>query len=114
MILLRLSDAPARMLLRAGVLLCGAATAFAQTQTTSSSSTPGQAIPGTLGVSPFSGSVPAKLIPGVLPLSLGDAIDRRLKQNLGLLLSSADSRSARCQPSEQLTTLLPHINASPY
>lgn len=36
--------------------------------------------------SPFSGSVPAKLVPGVLPISLQDAIDRGLKQNLGLLL----------------------------
>src|SRR5258706_9359260 len=114
MILLRLSHAPARMLLLAGVLLYGAATAFAQTQTTSSSSTPGQAIPGTLGVSSFSGSVPAKLIPGVLPLSLEDAIDRRLKQNLGLVLSSADLRSARGQRWEQLSELLPHVNAAPY
>jgi outer membrane protein TolC len=102
------------MLLLAGVLLYGAAIAFAQTQTTSSSSTPGQAIPGTLGVSPFSGSVPAKLIPGVLPLSLEDAIDRGLKQNLGLLLSSADIRSARGQRWEQLSALLPHVNAAPY
>jgi hypothetical protein len=45
-------------------------------------------------VSPFSGSVPAKVVPGVLPLSLEDAIDRGLKQNLGLLLSNADVRPA--------------------
>ena len=63
-----------------------AAASLAQTEATQSSS-PGQAIPGTLGVSPFSGSVPAKLVPGVMPLSLQDAIDRGLKQNLGLLLS---------------------------
>jgi len=58
--------------------------------------------------------VPAKLVPGVLPLSLRDAIDRGLKQNLGLLLSSADIRSARGQRWEQLSALLPHITAAPY
>src|SRR5208283_469075 len=77
-------------------------------------STPGEAIPGTLGVSPFSGSAPAKLVPGVLPLSLQEAIDRGLKQNLGALLSSADIRSARGQRWEQLSALLPHATLAPY
>ena len=111
---MRLSYAPGRTLLLAGVLLYGAATSVAQTGTTPSSSTPGQAIPGTLGVSPFAGSVPAKLVPGVLPLSLQDAIDRGLKQNLGLLLSNADIRLARGQRWEQLSALLPHVTAAPY
>ena len=65
-------------------------------------------------MSPFAGSVPAKLVPGVLPLSLQDAIDRGLKQNLGLLLSNADIRSARGQRWEQLSALLPHVTAAPY
>jgi len=65
-------------------------------------------------VSPFAGSVPAKLVPGVMPLSLRDAIDRGLKQNLGLLLSNTDIRSARGQRWEQLSTLLPHVTAAPY
>ena len=86
-----------RTLLLAAVFLCGTGTSLAQTERTSSSSTPGQAIPGTVGVSPFAGSVPAKLVPGVIPLSLQDAIDRGLKQNLGLLLSNADIRSASGQ-----------------
>ena len=43
-----------------------------------------------------------------------DAIDRGLKQNLGLLLSSADIRSARGQRWEQLSALLPHVTAAPY
>jgi outer membrane protein TolC len=103
-----------RAFLLAGVLLYGAAaTSFAQTQTPGPS-TPGEAIPGTLGVSPFAGSVPAKLVPGVMPLSLRDAIDRGLKQNLGLLLSNADIRSARGQRWEQLSALLPHVTAAPY
>jgi outer membrane protein TolC len=111
---LRLSCGPARVCLLSGVLLYGAASCFAQTETTPSSSTPGQAIPGTQGVSGFAGSVPAKPVPGVLPISLQDAINRGLKQNLGLLLSSADIRSARGQRWEQLSALLPHVTAAPY
>jgi outer membrane protein TolC len=111
---LRLTFGPSRACLLAGVLSYGAATPFAQAQTTPGPSTPGEAIPGTLGVSPFSGSVPAKLVPGVVPLSLRDAIDRGLKQNLGALLSNADIRSARGQRWEQLSALLPHITAAPY
>jgi len=49
-----------------------------------------------------------------MPLSLRDAIDRGLKQNLGALLSSADIRSARGQRWEQLSALLPHVTAAPY
>lgn len=96
-------------------LLC-VASASAQSQDSSSTEpppSPGQPIPGTGGVSPFSGSVPAKLVPGVLPISLQDAIDRGLRQNLGALLSSADIRSARGQRWEQLSALLPHVVASP-
>jgi outer membrane protein TolC len=64
-------------------------------------------------VSPFAGSVPEKLVPGVIPLSLQDAIDRGLKQNLGLLLAHADVRSAQGQRWEQLSALLPHVTAAP-
>jgi outer membrane protein TolC len=45
---------------------------------------------------------------------LQDAIDRGLKQNLGLLLSSADIANARGQRLQQLSALLPHINLAPY
>ena len=58
--------------------------------------------------------MPAKAVPGVIQISLQDAIDRGLKQNLGLLLSNADIRSARGQRWEQLSALLPHVNAAPY
>ena len=100
--------------LLSGVLICGAAMSLAQTESTPGSSSPGQAIPHTGGVSPFAGSVPAKLAPGVIPLSLQDAINRGLKQNLGLLLSHADIGSARGQRWEQLSALLPHVTAAPY
>src|SRR5271170_6215612 len=111
---LRLSYEGCRVFLWAGVLVCGAATSLAQTETIPGPSTPGQAIPGTTGVSPFAASVPAKLVPGVLSLSFQDAIDRGLKQNLGLLLSHAEVRSARGQRWEQLSALLPHVTGDPY
>jgi len=110
---LRPNCEPWRKFLLGGCLLCGSATTLAQTPTTPAS-TPGQAIPGTLGISPFAGSTPANLAPGVLPLSLQEAIDRGLKQNLGLLLSDANIRSARGQRWEQLSALLPHVAATPY
>ncbi len=65
-------------------------------------------------MSPFAGSVPVKLVPGVLPLSFQEAIDRGLKQNLGLLLSSSDIRSALGQRWQQLSALLAHVTAAPY
>jgi outer membrane protein TolC len=58
--------------------------------------------------------VPAKLVPGVLPISLQDAINRGLRQNLGALLSSADIRSAKGQRWEALSALLPHVTAEPF
>lgn len=66
------------------------------------------------GSGSFSGSVPTQSVPGVLPLSLQDAIDRGLKQNLGLLLSSSDVNSAAGQRWQQLASILPHLSASPY
>jgi len=111
---LRLIYARGRAFLLAGIVLCGVHTSLAQSGTTSPASTPGQSIPGTSGVSSFAGSVSAKLVPGILPLSLRDAIDRGLKQNLGLLLSNSDIRSARGQRWEQLSALLPHVTAGPY
>lgn len=66
------------------------------------------------GQGSYSGSVASKPVPGILPLSLQEAIDRGLKQNLGALLSSADVTSARGQRWEQLSALLPHVSATPY
>jgi outer membrane protein TolC len=110
----KLSYGTSRVFLLAGLFLYGAATTPAQSETSTSTSTPGQAIPGTQGVSPFAGSVPAKLVPGVVTLSLQDAIDRGLKQNLGALLSSEEIGSARGQRWQQLSALLPHVTSSPF
>jgi outer membrane protein TolC len=111
---LRLSYKYHRVFLFAGTLIYGTITSLAQTEITPGTSAPGQSIPGTSGVSPFASSVPAKLVPGILPLSLRDAIDRGLRQNLGLLLSNANIRAAQGQRWEQLSSLLPHVAASPY
>jgi outer membrane protein TolC len=100
--------------LLSGVLICGAVPCGAQTNSTPPTSAPGQAIPGTSEASTFASSVPTKVVPGVIQLSLQDAIDRGLRQNLGLLLSRADTRSARGQRWEQLSALLPHVTAAPY
>ncbi len=64
---------------------------------------------GTQSQSPFSGSVPGKLVPGILQISLQEAVDRGLKQNLGLLLSNEDIRSARGERWTQLSRLLPNL-----
>jgi len=61
----------------------------------------------------FSGSVPGKFVPGSLPISLQDAIDRGLKQNLGALLSSQDVTAARGSRWQELSALLPHVTATP-
>ncbi len=100
-------------LLLAGALSMGTATSTAQTITAPPPSSPSQAVAATPGASPLGGSVPAKLVPGVLQLSLQDAIDRGLKQNLGLLLSNADIETARGQRWEQLSALLPQVTAAP-
>jgi len=53
-----------------------------------------------------------KLVPGVIPLSLLDAMDRGLKHNLGLLLSQQQTDQARAQYRRQLSYLLPNISGN--
>jgi outer membrane protein TolC len=77
------------------------------------------AAPGTSGQAAsggnaFAGSVPTKLVAGRMPLSLQDAIGLGLKHNLGLLLSHADTRTARGQRWQELSALLPHVTSTPY
>jgi outer membrane protein TolC len=62
---------------------------------------------------PFLSSVPEGKATGtVLPLSFKEAIDRALRSNLGLLLSSDSSMAARGKKWEELSRLLPSISAS--
>jgi outer membrane protein TolC len=62
----------------------------------------------------FSGSVPSAPVEGVLKLSLQEAMDRGLQQNLGLLLSGQDVRTAHGQRWQQLSALLPNLTTSSY
>jgi outer membrane protein TolC len=64
-----------------------------------------------LGVFSGSGTVD-KVVPGVVRLSLLDAMDRGLKHNLGLLLSQQQTEQARAQYRRQLSALLPNISGN--
>ena len=58
-----------------------------------------------------SGHVDA-LVPGVVKLSILEAMDRGLKHNLTLLLSQEQTESARAQRRRTLSMLLPNINGT--
>src|SRR5579872_76644 len=63
--------------------------------------------------SPFSGSVSqGKPTAEPLALSFKDAIDRGLRNNLGLLLQGDNALAARSQKWRELSALLPHLDAS--
>jgi outer membrane protein TolC len=64
------------------------------------------------GQNPFSGSVAqGKVTSEVLPLSFQDAIDLGLKNNLGVLLQSYNTISARGERWKELSALLPNLTA---
>jgi len=61
----------------------------------------------------FHGSiVTGKATGEVLDLSLDDAVQRGLRQNLGLILQTSAQKSANGQRLEELQTLLPTVNAT--
>ena len=63
--------------------------------------------------SPFSGSVPEGTATGeVLPLSFKDAVDRGLRNNLGLLLQGDNTMYVHGERWKELSNLLPNLNAS--
>jgi outer membrane protein TolC len=82
--------------------------------TTNLTSGPGQ-YPGQVQTSaqnPVFGSVAeAKPTPGVLSLTFSEAIERALRQNLAGLLSQYNTIEARGEKWQQLSDLLPNINA---
>ena len=62
---------------------------------------------------PFLGSVPSgKATAEVIPISFAEAIQRGLRQNLGLLLASDSTLSARGQRWKELSALLPNVNGA--
>ena len=90
--------------------------AWSQTQTMGDSETapgaPASASAGGPNQSPFMGSVPeGKATSEVLPLSFKDAIDRGLRNNLGLLLESDSALAARGQKWKELSSLLPNLTS---
>lgn len=73
------------------------------------SGTPSVTLPGTQ--SPFQGSAPeGNATPEVLQIDFKEAIDRGLRNNLGLLLAGDQVQTARGQRWQQLSELLPNIS----
>src|ERR1700761_146845 len=74
---------------------------------------PVQATPAQVTSSTYQGSlVKQPLVPGVLPLTLDQAIHMGLQYNLGLVLSNTNSGSAGAQQLQQLQALLPTVTGS--
>ena len=75
-----------------------------------SAPSPNVTLPGTQN--PFLGSAPeGRAIPDVLQIDFKDAIDRGLRNNLGLLLAGDQAQMARGQRWKELSELLPNIQA---
>ncbi len=76
----------------------------------SSTPTPSISLPGSQ--SPYTGSEPeGKATPEVLQLGFQEAIERGLRNNLGLLLSSDQTITARGEKWKELSSLLPDLSA---
>ncbi len=105
-------------LLGAGLLLTGEGVAFGQSEGGSSSAgaaanaIPAQSTPAPQAGDPsYRGSVPqGTATASPIPLSLGEAIDRGLKANLGLLTSQQSSLEVRAQHYRALSALLPTVS----
>lgn len=76
----------------------------------SSAPSPSISLPGSQ--SPYLGSEPeGQPTPGVLQLGFQEAIDRGLRNNLGLLLSGDQTMTARGERWKELSNLLPNLSA---
>jgi outer membrane protein TolC len=79
--------------------------------TSGSSSAPGVSLPGGTQ-NPFLGSAPeGQATPDVLQIDFKEAIERGLRNNLGLLLAGDQAETARGERWKQLAELLPNIGA---
>jgi outer membrane protein TolC len=97
---------PARVLALALMILSPLVNLAAQTTTP----TPSISLPGSQ--SPFTGSEPeGQASPEVLQLTFQGAIDRGLRNNLGLLLSGDQTIMARGERWKELSNLLPNLQA---
>jgi outer membrane protein TolC len=72
-----------------------------------------QAMPAQITSSTYQGSIVQQaVVPGVMPLSLDQAIQMGLKYNLGLVLSGVNAGLAGAQRLQQLQALLPTVDAT--
>jgi outer membrane protein TolC len=102
-------------------LLCGWTCAAAQSGPAMSSYSaggggtgpaPSVSVDQSMGQNPFlGGAPPGPAQPGVMPLSLADAINRGLKYNMGILMSDRATQQARGARIHALSRLLPQISA---
>ena len=82
-------------------------------QITGGSSASGLAGVGSFGQSPYSGSVTeGKATTEVLPLAFKEALERGLRNNLGILLTTDYTLAVRGEKWNELSALLPHLNAT--
>jgi outer membrane protein TolC len=102
----------------AGACLLATGVATAQLGSVSAGSvgtlpTPVQINPAQVASDSYRASVADEhLVPGILPLSLDDAVARGLQHNLGLILTANNITSARSTELSQLQALLPTISGS--
>lgn len=94
--------------INASAQLPGQAAAPAQPEQQAAPSQP-SAQPLPLGVFSGSGKVD-RPVPGEIPISILDAIERGIRHNLGLLLSQEQTQVARAQYRRSLSSLLPNIS----
>ena len=81
-----------------------------QTSNASSDQSPTLQYPGTEGLGAYSASIPeGKATHEVLPISFKEAIDRALRNNLGLLIGGDNLLTARGQKWKELSALLPNV-----
>jgi outer membrane protein TolC len=81
-------------------------------QGSSSESVSNAALSDNSNQNPFQGSISGeKLVPGVVPITLLDAINRGLKYNLGLYTSSQTQETVRAARLRSLAALLPSLSA---
>lgn len=103
------------------VMLLGCGVAFAQVTSSGGGTQAPSTFGGSSGIStptlsdsqnPFFGGTPVgQVTPGVMDLSLRDTLDRGLKFNLGLLLTTQTSQQVRAARLRALSGLLPDVNA---
>ncbi len=93
----------------AAIILCVSMSLFAQSPVSSMQSPTGSGAG--LQQSPLLGAIPSGApTPGVLPLSLKDAIERALKYNLGIALGQQNIQAARSARLRALSNLLPRVS----